>query len=198
MSISMDQVKELRERTGAGILDCKKALTDTSGDVDAAIKILREKGLAAAAKKSSRDASDGRIEVYVHPGNKVVAIVEVNCETDFVAKTDDFKKLAYDLALHVAATNPSYVNREEVPAAEVEREREILRQQNVDSGKPANIVEKIVEGRIEKFYGEIVLLEQEFVKDPSVKIKDLVQEAIAKLGENIVVRRFSRFEVGSN
>jgi len=198
VSISMDQVKELRERTGAGILDCKKALTDTSGDVDAAIKILREKGLAAAAKKSSRDASDGRIEVYVHPGNKVVAIVEVNCETDFVAKTDDFKKLAYDLALHVAATNPSYVNREEVPAAEVEREREILRQQNVDSGKPANIVEKIVEGRIEKFYGEIVLLEQEFVKDPSVKIKDLVQEAIAKLGENIVVRRFSRFEVGSN
>lgn len=198
MSISMDQVKELRERTGAGILDCKKALTDTSGDVDAAIKILREKGLAAAAKKSSRDASDGRIEVYVHPGNKVVAIVEVNCETDFVAKTDDFKKLAYDLALHVAATNPAYVNREDVPAAEVEREREILRQQNVDSGKPANIVEKIVEGRIEKFYGEIVLLEQEFVKDPSVKIKDLVQEAIAKLGENIVVRRFSRFEVGSN
>jgi len=198
VSISMDQVKELRERTGAGILDCKKALTDTSGDVDAAIKILREKGLAAAAKKSSRDASDGRIEVYVHPGNKVVAIVEVNCETDFVAKTDDFKKLAYDLALHVAATNPSYVNREEVPAAEVEREREILRQQNVDSGKPANIVEKIVEGRIEKFYGEVVLLEQEFVKDPSVKIKDLVQEAIAKLGENIVVRRFSRFEVGSN
>ncbi|WP_345720279.1 translation elongation factor Ts [Herpetosiphon gulosus] len=194
----MDQVKELRERTGAGILDCKKALTDTSGDVDAAIKILREKGLAAAAKKSSRDASDGRIEVYVHPGNKVVAIVEVNCETDFVAKTDDFKKLAYDLALHVAATNPSYVNREEVPAAEVEREREILRQQNVDSGKPANIIEKIVEGRIEKFYGEVVLLEQEFVKDPSVKIKDLVQEAIAKLGENIVVRRFSRFEVGSN
>lgn len=198
MSISMDQVKELRERTGAGILDCKKALTDTSGDVDAAIKILREKGLAAAAKKSSRDASDGRIEVYVHPGNKVVAIVEVNCETDFVAKTDDFKKLAYDLALHIAATNPAYVNREDVPAAEVEREREILRQQNVDSGKPANIVEKIVEGRIEKFYGEIVLLEQEFVKDPSVKIKDLVQEAIAKLGENIVVRRFSRFEVGSN
>ncbi len=198
MSISMDQVKELRERTGAGILDCKKALTDTSGDVDAAIKILREKGLAAAAKKSSRDASDGRIEVYVHPGNKVVAIVEVNCETDFVAKTDDFKKLAYDLALHIAATNPAYVNREEVPAEEVEREREILRQQNVDSGKPANIVEKIVEGRIEKFYGEIVLLEQEFVKDPSVKIKDLVQEAIAKLGENIIVRRFSRFEVGSN
>nr|WP_152976714.1 translation elongation factor Ts [Herpetosiphon geysericola] len=198
MSISMDQVKELRERTGAGILDCKKALTDTSGDVDAAIKILREKGLAAAAKKSSRDASDGRVEVYVHPGNKVVAIVEVNCETDFVAKTDDFKKLAYDLALHVAATNPAYVNREDVPTAEVEREREILRQQNVDSGKPANIVEKIVEGRIEKFYGEIVLLEQEFVKDPSVKIKDLVQEAIAKLGENIVVRRFSRFEVGSN
>ncbi|MFD3164944.1 MULTISPECIES: translation elongation factor Ts [Herpetosiphon] len=194
----MDQVKELRERTGAGILDCKKALTDTSGDVDAAIKILREKGLAAAAKKSSRDASDGRVEVYVHPGNKVVAIVEVNCETDFVAKTDDFKKLAYDLALHVAATNPAYVNREDVPEAEVEREREILRQQNVDSGKPANIVEKIVEGRIEKFYGEIVLLEQEFVKDPSVKIKDLVQEAIAKLGENIVVRRFSRFEVGSN
>ncbi|WP_164689728.1 translation elongation factor Ts [Herpetosiphon llansteffanensis] len=194
----MDQVKELRERTGAGILDCKKALTDTSGDVDAAIKVLREKGLAAAAKKSSRDASDGRIEVYVHPGNKVVAIVEVNCETDFVAKTDDFKKLAYDLALHIAGTNPLYVNREEVPEAEVEREREILRQQNVDSGKPANIVEKIVEGRIEKFYGEIVLLEQGFVKDPSVKIKDLVQEAIAKLGENIIVRRFTRFEVGSN
>ncbi|MBP8251665.1 MAG: translation elongation factor Ts [Herpetosiphon sp.] len=196
MSISMDQVKELRERTGAGILDCKKILTETNGDMDAAIKILREKGLAAAAKKADRDASDGRIDVYIHGGNKVVAMVEVNCETDFVAKTDDFKKLTYDIALHIAAARPLYVKREDVPAEELEREREILRNQNEGSNKPANIIEKIVEGRIEKFYGEVVLLEQEFVKDPSVKIKDLVQQAIAKLGENIVVRRFTRYEIG--
>ena len=196
MAVSMDQVKELRERTGAGILDCKNVLNQTNGDMDAAIKILREKGLASAAKKADRTASDGRIEVYAHPGNKIVAIVEVNCETDFVAKTDDFKKLAYDLALHIAAARPSYVNREDVPAEELEREREILRQQNAESGKPANIIEKIVEGRIEKFYSEVALLEQDFVKDPSVKIKDLIKESIAKLGENIVVRRFTRYEIG--
>lgn len=196
MAISMEQVKELRERTGAGILDCKNVLNETNGDIDQAIKLLREKGLAAAAKKADRDAADGRIEVYVHPGNKVVALVEVNCETDFVGKTDDFKKLAYDIALHIAAARPTYLNREEVPAEEVEKEREILRQQNADSGKPANIVEKIIEGRLEKFYAENVLMEQEFVRDPNVKIKDLVKEAIAKLGENIVVRRFTRYEIG--
>lgn len=196
MAVSMDQVKELRERTGAGILDCKNVLNQTNGDMDAAIKVLREKGLASAAKKADRTATDGRIEVYAHPGNKMVAIVEVNCETDFVAKTDDFKKLAYDLAMHIAAARPTYVQREDVPEAELEREREILREQNAGSNKPANIIEKIVEGRIEKFYGEVALMEQEFVKDPSVKIKDMIKEAIAKLGENIVVRRFTRYEIG--
>ena len=196
MAVTMDQVKELRERTGAGILDCKNVLNQTNGDMDAAIKVLREKGLASAAKKADRTASDGRIEVYVHSGNKMVAVVEVYCETDFVAKTDDFKKLAYDLAMHIAAARPTYVSREEVPEAEIERERDILREQNAGSNKPANIIEKIVEGRIEKFYGEVALLEQDFVKDPSVKIKDMIKEAIAKLGENIVVRRFTRYEIG--
>ncbi|MBA3469153.1 MAG: translation elongation factor Ts [Herpetosiphonaceae bacterium] len=192
----MDQVKELRERTGAGILDCKNILNQTNGDIDEAIKVLREKGLASAAKKADRTATDGRIEVYIHSGNRMAALVEVSCETDFVAKTDDFKKLAYDLAMHIAAARPTYLNREDVPAAELEREREILREQNAGSNKPANIIEKIVEGRIEKFYGEVVLLDQEFVKDPSVKIKDMIKEAIAKLGENIVVRRFTRYEIG--
>jgi elongation factor Ts len=192
----MDQVKELRERTGAGILDCKNVLNQTNGDMEAAIKLLREKGLASAAKKADRSATDGRIEVYIHSGNKMAALVEVNCETDFVAKTDDFKKLASDLALHIAAARPTYLNREDVPAAELEREREILREQNAGSNKPANIIDKIVEGRIEKFYSEVVLMDQEFVKDSSVKIKDMIKEAIAKLGENIVVRRFTRFEIG--
>lgn len=196
MAISMELVKELRERTGAGILDCKKVLTETDGDMDAAIKILREKGLAAAAKKASREATDGRIEVYMHPGNKIAALVELGCETDFVAKTDDFKKLSYDLAMHIAAARPQYLSREEVPTEELDRERDILRQQNADSGKPANIVDKIVEGRIEKYYGEVALLDQDFIKDPSKKINALIQEAIAKLGENIVVRRFVRFEIG--
>ena len=192
----MDQVKELRERTGAGILDCKNVLNQTNGDMEAAIKVLREKGLASAAKKADRTATDGRIEVYIHSGNKMAALVEVNCETDFVAKTDDFKKLAADLALHIAAARPTYLNREDVPTAELEREREILREQNAGSNKPANIIEKIVEGRIEKFYSEVVLMDQEFVKDSSVKIKDMIKEAIAKLGENIVVRRFTRYEIG--
>lgn len=196
MAVSMDQVKELRDRTGAGILDCKNVLNQTNGDMDAAIKILREKGLASAAKKADRSATDGRVDVYIHPGNKMVAVVEVNCETDFVAKTDTFKKLTYDLAMHIAAARPTYVSREEVPEAELEREREILREQNAGSNKPANIIEKIVEGRIEKFYGEVALLEQDFVKDPSVKVKDMIKEAIAKLGENIVVRRFTRYEIG--
>ncbi len=196
MAVTMDQVKELRERTGAGILDCKNILNQTNGDIDEAIKVLREKGLASAAKKADRTATDGRIEVYIHSGNRMAALVEVSCETDFVAKTDDFKKLAYDLAMHIAAARPTYLNREDVPAAELEREREILREQNAGSNKPANIIEKIVEGRIEKFYGEVVLLDQEFVKDPSVKIKDMIKEAIAKLGENIVVRRFTRYEIG--
>ncbi len=196
MAVSMDQVKELRERTGAGILDCKNVLNQTNGDMEAAIKVLREKGLASAAKKADRTATDGRIEVYIHSGNKMAALVEVNCETDFVAKTDDFKKLAADLALHIAAARPTYLNREDVPTAELEREREILREQNAGSNKPANIIEKIVEGRIEKFYSEVVLMDQEFVKDSSVKIKDMIKEAIAKLGENIVVRRFTRYEIG--
>lgn len=196
MAISMEQVKELRERTGAGILDCKNALTETSGDVDEAIRILREKGLAAAAKKAGREATDGRIEVYMHPGNRVAAMVEVSCETDFVAKTDDFRKLAYDIAMQIAASRPMYVTRDEVSEEELERERDVLRQQNADSGKPAHIVDKIVEGRMEKYYTENVLMEQEFIKDTSVKIKDLVQAAIAKLGENIVVRRFTRYEIG--
>lgn len=194
--ITAEMVKELRERTGAGMMDCKKALTETQGDMEKSIDLLREKGLAAAAKKSGRVAAEGIIEAYIHGGGRIGVLLELNCETDFVAKTDAFHALARDIAMQIAAANPGYVRREEVPANIVEHEREILRAQALNEGKPANIVEKMIVGRIEKFYKENCLMEQPFIKDPDKTITDIVNENIAKIGEKISIRRFSRFHVG--
>jgi elongation factor Ts len=196
MAISAQLVKELREKTGAGMMDCKKALTEANGDMEKAIEILREKGLAAAAKKSGRIAAEGIVESYIHMGGKIGVLVEVNCETDFVAKTDEFRTFVKDVAMHIAAARPQYIRREEVPAEVVEKEKEILRAQTLNEGKPANIVDKIVEGRIDKFFKEVCLLEQPFVKNPDITIDELVKEKIAKIGENINIRRFARFEMG--
>lgn len=195
MAISASMVKELRERTGAGMLDCKNALTETNGDLEKAIDLLREKGLSKAAKKSGRIAAEGIVESYIH-GGRIGVLVEVNSETDFVAKNKEFQDFVRDIAMQVAAANPKYVTKEDVPADEVEREKEVLTQQVINEGKPAHIAEKIVEGRIGKFYEEICLLEQNFIKDPSVKVKDLLNDKISKIGENLVIRRFVRFEVG--
>ena len=189
-------VKELRERTGAGMMDCKKALAATEGDMDKAIDFLREKGLAAAAKKAGRIASEGLVESYIHGGGRIGVLVEVNCETDFVAKTDAFKSLVKDIAMHIAAANPSYLRREEVPAAELEHEKMVLSEQARNEGKPEKIIEKMVTGRIEKYYKEVCLLEQPFVKDPDKTISDLITESIAKIGENIAIRRFTRYQLG--
>jgi elongation factor Ts len=196
MSVSANDVKVLRERTGAGMMDCKKALTEANGDMEKAIEILRERGLAAAAKKSGRIAAEGVVESYIHMGGKIGVLIEVNCETDFVAKTEEFRSFVKDIAMHIAAAKPLYVRREEVPAEVVEKEKEILRAQTLNEGKPEHIVGKIVEGRIDKFYKDICLLEQEFVKNPDQTITDLVNEKVAKIGENISVRRFVRFEMG--
>ena len=189
-------VKELRERTGAGMTDCKKALAATEGDMDKAIDFLREKGLAAAAKKAGRIAAEGLVESYIHGGGRIGVLVEVNCETDFVAKTDAFKSLVKDIAMHIAAANPSYLRREEVPAAELEHEKMVLSEQARNEGKPEKIIEKMVTGRIEKYYKEVCLLEQPFVKDPDKTISDLITESIAKIGENIAIRRFTRYQLG--
>ena len=189
-------VKELRERTGAGMMDCKKALAATEGDMDKAIDFLREKGLAAAAKKAGRIAAEGLVESYIHGGGRIGVLVEVNCETDFVAKTDAFKSLVKDIAMHIAAANPSYLRREEVPAAELEHEKMVLSEQARNEGKPEKIIEKMVTGRIEKYYKEVCLLEQQFVKDPDKTISDLITESIAKIGENIAIRRFTRYQLG--
>ena len=189
-------VKELRERTGAGMMDCKKALSATDGDLEKAIDFLREKGLAAAAKKAGRVAAEGLVEAYIHGGGRIGVLVEVNCETDFVAKTDAFKELVKDIAMHIAATNPSYLKREEVPTAELEHEQAVLAEQARNEGKPAKIIEKMVAGRIEKYYKEVCLMEQPFVKDPDKTISDLITESIAKIGENISIRRFTRYQLG--
>ena len=189
-------VKELRERNGAGMMDCKKALAATEGDMDKAIDFLREKGLAAAAKKAGRIAAEGLVESYIHGGGRIGVLVEVNCETDFVAKTDAFKSLVKDIAMHIAAANPSYLRREEVPAAELEHEKMVLSEQARNEGKPEKIIEKMVTGRIEKYYKEVCLLEQPFVKDPDKTISDLITESIAKIGENIAIRRFTRYQLG--
>jgi elongation factor Ts len=198
MSISANDVKELREKTGAGMMDCKKALTECNGDMENAIDALRKRGLAAAAKKEGRIASEGLVQAYIHAGGKVGVLVEVNCETDFVAKTDEFQTLVKDIAMHIAASNPRWVRPEEVPAAELEREKEIYRDQARQSGKPENILDKIIAGKVDKFYGDVCLLEQVFVKDPEgkQKIKDLITEKIAKIGENISIRRFVRYHLG--
>ncbi len=189
-------VKDLRERTGAGMMDCKKALAATNGDMEKAIDFLREKGLAAAAKKAGRIAAEGLVESYIHGGGRIGVLVEVNCETDFVAKTDAFKTLVKDIAMHIAAANPSYLRREEVPTAELEHEKMVLTEQARNEGKPEKIIEKMVNGRIEKYYKEVCLLEQSFVKDPDKTINDLITESIAKIGENISIRRFTRYQLG--
>ncbi len=195
-AVTSQMVKELRERTQAGMMDCKKALVESDGDMEKAVAYLREKGLAAAAKKAGRVASEGAVESYIHMGGKIGVLVEVNCETDFVAKTDTFKTLCHDVALQIAATNPLCVSKEEVPAEVLEKEKEILRQQALNEGKPEKIVERMVEGRIEKYYKENVLLEQAFVKDPEKNIATLVNEATLASGEKISIRRFVRFECG--
>ncbi|ADY56556.1 translation elongation factor Ts (EF-Ts) [Syntrophobotulus glycolicus DSM 8271] len=194
--ISAAAVKELRERTGAGMMDCKKALTQCEGNMDKAIDFLREKGLAAAAKKEGRIAAEGLVEGYIHGGGRIGVLVEVNCETDFVARGDEFKLFVKDIAMQIAAAKPLYLSKEDVPADEVEHEKEILRAQALNEGKPEKIVDKMVEGRVEKFYKEVCLLEQSFIKEPDKTIKDLVLEKVSKIGEKIVIRRFTRYELG--
>ncbi|MCI5790293.1 MAG: translation elongation factor Ts [Clostridiales bacterium] len=198
MAFTSKDVMDLRARTGVGMMDCKKALTATDGDMDKAIEYLREKGIATAAKKQSRIASEGIVDSYIHLGGKVGVLVEVNCETDFVARGEQFKNFVHDVALQIAAAKPSYVNKEEVPAAEVEHEKEILKAQalNEDKPKPLAIIEKMVEGRVNKYYKEVCLMEQDFVKDPSKTITQLLNETISAIGEKITVRRFVRYEMG--
>ena len=195
-NISAQLVKELRERTGAGFTACREALLESGGDIEQAILVLRKKGQAAAQKKAQRAASEGLVGYYIHAGGKIGALVEVNCESDFVARTENFQRLCHDLAMHIAATDPRFVRREEVTAEILEREREIYAEQAKATGKPAPVVEKIVSGKMEKFYEENCLYEQHFIKDEGLTVKDLVDQAIAKLGENIAIRRFSRFKVG--
>ena len=194
--ITAQQVKELREMTGAGMMDCKKALTECDGNMDKAVEYLREKGLSKAAKKAGRIAAEGIVDAYIHMGGKIGVLLEVNCETDFVAKTPAFKEFVHDIAMHIAAVNPMYVRKEEVDDAVIQKERDFLTKQALSEGKPENIVEKMVEGRIEKYYKEICLLEQPFVKDPDKTIDQMVKEQIATIGENISIRRFVRFEMG--
>ncbi|GAB4344191.1 MAG: translation elongation factor Ts [Desulfobulbaceae bacterium] len=196
MKITSQMVKELRDKTNAGMMDCKKALTETEGDMEKAVDLLRQKGLAVAQKRADRATSEGVVECYIHAGGKLGVMVEVGCETDFVAKTDDFKNFARDIAMHVAASNPVAVTREEVPAEMVEREKEIYRAQALESGKPENIVDKIISGKIDKFISEICLMEQKFVKNPDLTVQDLLNELIAKMGENISIKRFARFQIG--
>jgi len=194
--VTAAQVKELREKTGAGMMDCKKALVETGGDMEKAVEYLQKKGLAAAAKKAGRTAAEGVVEAYIHAGGRIGVLVEVNCETDFVARNDSFREFVHNIALQVAAADPKYVRREEVPEAEIEKQKEILRAQAESQGKPPQIIEKIVSGRLEKYYHEVCLLEQPYIKDPDLKIEDLVKQMIASIGENIVIRRFARFAVG--
>ena len=194
--VTAEMVKQLRERTGAGMMDCKKVLVETEGNIDKAIDLLREKGLAAAAKKASRVASEGVVESYIHGAGRIGVLVEINCETDFVAKTEGFKILARDIAMHIAASNPLYLKKEEVPESVIDHEREILKAQALNEGKPEKIVEGMVDGRIKKFFKEICLLEQSFVKDPDKTIEQIVTENIAKIGENITIRRFVRYQLG--
>ncbi len=196
MKITTEMVKELREETGAGVLDCKNALQETDGDFDKAVEYLRQKGLAAAAKRADRVANEGTIGNYVHAGSRVAALVEVNCETDFVAKTDDFLALAHDLAMQVVAAKPKYLLPEDIPAEVIEAEKETYRAQMEDSGKPEHVIDKIIEGKLQKYYQEACLMQQPFIKDEGLTVQDLVTQVAAKLGENIVVRRFVRFELG--
>ena len=195
-TITAAMVKELREKTGVGMMDCKKALTETDGDMEKAIEVLRKSGVAKAEKRAHREAKEGVVEAYIHPGSKLGVLVEVNCETDFVSNTDDFKDFARNVAMHVAATNPLAVKREEVDQNIIDKEIQIYTEQARQQGKPDHIIEKIAQGRVEKYYSEIVLMEQPYVKDPDKTIKDLLTETIAKVGENITIKRFARFRIG--
>jgi len=194
--ITAAMVKELRQTTGAGMMDCKKALVKTEGNINDAVDYLRENGLAAAAKKAGRIASEGVVEAYIHAGGRVGVMIELNCETDFVAKTDNFKSLARDIAMQIAATNPSCVRREEISPEVLEHEREILRAQALNEGKPANIVEKMITGRVEKYYKDTCLMEQTFIKNPDQTITQLINETISRIGENVSIRRFARYQLG--
>lgn len=194
--ISAASVKELREKTGAGMMDCKKALEETGGDLEKAVDVLRKKGIAKAEKKASRDVKDGLVEAYIHAGGKLGVLVEINCETDFVAKTDDFKEFTRNIAMQIAATNPLSISREDVSEDIVKKEMEIYIDQAKGSGKPDHILEKIAQGKLEKFYSENVLLEQAYIRNPEKTVKDYLTEIIAKLGENITIRQFSRFRIG--
>jgi len=196
MEISAALVKELREKTGAGMMDCKKALLDSVGDMEKAIDYLRQKGLALASRKESRTAAEGLVGSYIHGGGKIGVLVELNCETDFVARTPEFQGLLKDVAMQIAAANPRYIRREDVPADELERERQIYHQQAIESGKPEKIVGKIMDGKMERFYSEVCLLEQEFIKDPDRQVGDLIKDVVARLGENVQVKRFTRYHIG--
>ncbi|MCL1980423.1 MAG: translation elongation factor Ts [Proteobacteria bacterium] len=196
MTITSQMVKELRDKTNAGMMDCKKALTETAGDMEKAVDLLRQKGLAVAAKRAGRETKEGVVESYIHAGGKLGVMVEVGCETDFVAKTDDFKAFAKNIAMHVAATNPVAVTREEVPADILQRERDIFVNQALESGKPQQIIDKMVSGKIEKYLAEVCLMEQKYVKNPDLSIQDLLNELVAKMGENISVKKFARFQIG--
>jgi elongation factor Ts len=198
MTISAGLVKELRERTGIGMMECKKALEESNGDIEKAITILRKKGHARAQKKMERQAKEGIIGSYIHLNGKIGVLVEVNCESDFVARNEEFQALVKNITLHVAAANPQYVSAEDIPQEVLEEEKEIIREQFKDSGKPAEIVEKIVQGKLSKFYQETCLLDQVYIKDDKMAVKDLVKDLIAKLGENIVISRFARFELGKS
>lgn len=189
-------IKELRQRTNAGILDCKNALEETNGDIDQAIELLREQGIAQAEKKTHREATEGIVTAYIHTGGQVGTMVELNCETDFVARTDEFQDLAYNLAMQITATSPQYIARDEVPEDVLEREKEFLTEQARRDGKPENVIEQIVDGRLEKFFADVVLLEQPYIKDQELTVEELIKHHIAQLGENIVVSRFARFAVG--
>ncbi|HEV8630090.1 MAG TPA: translation elongation factor Ts [Thermoanaerobaculia bacterium] len=196
MSVTPQMVKELRERTGAGMMDCKNALLEANGEMEQAIDVLRKKGLASAAKKAGRVTAEGAVGSYIHAGGKIGVLVEINCETDFVARTDQFQELVRDIAMHIAAADPRFVRREEVTAEVLLRERAVQRERTLAEGKPEKVVDKIVEGRMEKFFAETVLLEQPFVKDPDKTVGNLITEKVSKIGENIQVRRFARFKLG--
>jgi len=196
MEISIELVKDLRQRTGAGVIDCKAALQEAKGNVEAAIDYLRRKGLATAAKKAGRIATDGLVSSYIHAGGKMGVLVEINCETDFVAKTEDFQAFVKNVAMHIAAANPQYIRREEIPTEVLEKEKEIYRTQALESGKPAKVIDKIVEGKMERFYSETCLLEQTYVKDSDLTVREVLDAMIAKVGENIAIRRFTRYQLG--
>jgi elongation factor Ts len=196
MEVNARQVQELRAKTGAGIMDCKRALAEEKGDFEKAIEYLRKKGLSAASKKAARIAAEGLVSSYIHPGGKIGVLIEINCETDFVARNPDFQQFVKDMGMQVAASNPRYVERSDVPEAEVAKEKEILTAQVIEQGKPANVAEKVVSGRLEKFYKEICLMEQPFVRDPDKSVGQLLNEMVAKIGEKIVVRRFTRYQLG--